>query len=177
MLALSCICVCACVCTLVLSHVHLFYDPMDYSPPDSSVHGISQARILEWVAISFSSGSSWPRDRTLVYPALAGGFFTAAATWKRNLFHVFEMFDFPSQNFAQQGNGSPWNPTEIWGRSTHSSVNACSRAAASLNSSKKHQNFLFCVLSVPCVYMKVLAPDYCLCLIWAFYSQNPACWL
>ena len=33
-------------------------DPMDCSPPESSVHGISQARILEWVAISFSRGSS-----------------------------------------------------------------------------------------------------------------------
>ena len=39
-------------------------DPMDYSSPGSSVHGISQARILEWVAISFSRGSSWPRDGT-----------------------------------------------------------------------------------------------------------------
>ena len=36
-------------------------DPMDYSPPGSSIHGILQARILEWVAISFSRGSSWPR--------------------------------------------------------------------------------------------------------------------
>ena len=35
---------------------------MDYSPLGSSVHGISQARILEWVAISFSRRSSWPRD-------------------------------------------------------------------------------------------------------------------
>ena len=34
---------------------------MDYSLPDSSIHGISQAIILEWVAISFSRGSSWPR--------------------------------------------------------------------------------------------------------------------
>jgi len=39
-------------------------DLMDYSPPSSSVHGIFQARILEWVAISFSRGSSWPRDQT-----------------------------------------------------------------------------------------------------------------
>ena len=37
-------------------------DPMDCSPSDSSVHGILQAIILEWVAISFSRGSSWPRD-------------------------------------------------------------------------------------------------------------------
>ena len=41
-------------------------DPMDYSPPSSSVHRILQAGPLEWVAISFSRGSSWPRDRTQV---------------------------------------------------------------------------------------------------------------
>ena len=40
--------------------------PMDCIPPGSSVHGIFQARILEWVAIPFSRGSSWPRDRTWV---------------------------------------------------------------------------------------------------------------
>ena len=41
-------------------------DPMDCSLPDSSVHGIFQARILEWVAISFSRGSSQPRNRIRV---------------------------------------------------------------------------------------------------------------
>ena len=41
-------------------------DPMDRSPPGFSVHGILQARILEWVAVSFSRGSSRPRDRTWV---------------------------------------------------------------------------------------------------------------
>ena len=44
----------------------LFCDPMDYCPPGSSVHGIFQARILEWVAISFSRGSLWPRYQTCV---------------------------------------------------------------------------------------------------------------
>ena len=43
-------------CCLVISHFQLFCDPMDGSPPGSSVHGISQARMLEWVAISFSPG-------------------------------------------------------------------------------------------------------------------------
>ena len=38
-------------------------DPMDCRPSGSSVHGISQARILEWVAMSFSRGSSQPRDQ------------------------------------------------------------------------------------------------------------------
>ena len=41
-------------------------DPMDCSLPDSSIHGIFQARILEWVAISFSRRSSWSRDWTQV---------------------------------------------------------------------------------------------------------------
>ena len=50
-------------------------DPMDCKLPGSSVHGISQARILEWVAISFSEGSSWPRHRTPV-SFIAGRFFT-----------------------------------------------------------------------------------------------------
>ena len=41
-------------------------DPMDYSLPGSSVHRILQARVLEWVAIPFSRGSSQPGDRTPV---------------------------------------------------------------------------------------------------------------
>ena len=53
-----------CVCAQTLSHVRLFCDPMDCSPPGSAVCGIFQARILEWVAISSSRGSSWPRDQT-----------------------------------------------------------------------------------------------------------------
>ena len=40
---------------------------MDCSPPSPSVHGISQAKILKWVVISFSRGSSWPRDQTHVF--------------------------------------------------------------------------------------------------------------
>ena len=52
---------------------------MDSSPPGSSVCGILQARILEWVAISFSRDSSQPRDRTQV-PCVAGRFFTIWAT-------------------------------------------------------------------------------------------------
>ena len=50
-------------------------DPMYCSLPGFSLHGIIPARILEWVAVSFSRGSSRPRDQTAV-PALAGRFFT-----------------------------------------------------------------------------------------------------
>ena len=56
---------------------------MDCSLPGSSVHGILQARILEWVSMSSSRGSSRPRDQrdqtaSLTSPALAGGFFTTS---------------------------------------------------------------------------------------------------
>ena len=42
------------------------WDPMDCSPPGSSVHGILQARVLEWIAMPFSRGASWPRDWTCI---------------------------------------------------------------------------------------------------------------
>ena len=51
---------------LLLSRVQLFCNLMDCSPQGSSVHGVLQARILECVAIPFSKGSSWTRDRTHV---------------------------------------------------------------------------------------------------------------
>ena len=54
-------------------------DPMDCNPPGSSVHGIFQAKILEWVAISFSRESSWPRDWTRV-SRVVGKCFTIWAT-------------------------------------------------------------------------------------------------
>ena len=79
------VCVCVCVCVteslccisetntfdvnqlLLLFHHQVLCDscdPMDCSPPGSSVHGALQARILDWVAISVSKGSSQPRDQT-----------------------------------------------------------------------------------------------------------------
>ena len=53
------------VCGFITKLCLTLCDPMD-CPPGSSVHGISQARILEWAAISFSRGSSQPRDQTCV---------------------------------------------------------------------------------------------------------------
>ena len=60
----------------VLSHpvVSDSVRPVDCSPPGSSVHGILRARVPEWVTVSFSRGSSWPRDRTR---DSCTGFFTA----------------------------------------------------------------------------------------------------
>ena len=62
-----------------VSRVWLYCDPMDCSLPDSSVHGIFQARVLEWFAISFSRGSSQPRDWTQVC-RIAGKHFTIWAS-------------------------------------------------------------------------------------------------
>ena len=53
-------------CCLLAQSCRTLYDPMNYNPPGSSVHGIPQARILEWVAVSLSRGSSLPRDQTRV---------------------------------------------------------------------------------------------------------------
>ena len=61
------------VCAHLLSCVWLFCNPMDCSLPGYSVHGIFQARIVEWVAISFSRGSSWPRDRTHISSVSCAG--------------------------------------------------------------------------------------------------------
>ena len=87
------------VCVCVLSHSWL-WEPMDCSPPVSSNHAIFQARILEWVAISYSRGSSQPRDQilSLKSPALAGGFFTTVPSGKLPYLvgmSVFSTLSFP----------------------------------------------------------------------------------
>ena len=74
--------------------VWLFCDPMDCSPPGSSVHGISQARIPEWVSIFFSRGSSWHRDWSSISYAscIAGGFFTAEPPGKFIKYMTFAIY-------------------------------------------------------------------------------------
>ena len=72
------------VCMRVCSVISDPCNPMGCSPPGSFVHGISQERISEWIAISYSKRSSWPRIKpaSLESPALAGAFFTHSATWE-----------------------------------------------------------------------------------------------
>ena len=71
-------------CVLVTQLCPTLCNPTDHSLPGSSVHGILQARILEWVAIPFSRGSSWPRDQTWV-SRIAGRFFTVLKISNKNL--------------------------------------------------------------------------------------------
>ena len=61
--------------------------PHEQSPPDSSDHGILQARVLEWIAISFSKGSSSPMDQTKV-SRVAGRFFMVWATGAELYYHM-----------------------------------------------------------------------------------------
>ena len=77
-------------------------DPVDCSPPGSSVHGIFPARLLQWVAISSSRGSSQPRDGTLIsYVSCIGGkFFTTSVMWEAPSYslrctncHINQMFE------------------------------------------------------------------------------------
>ena len=60
-------------CCFISESCPTLCDPVDCSPPGSSVHGISQARILVWVAISSSRGSFRSRDRTLVFYVFCAG--------------------------------------------------------------------------------------------------------
>ena len=82
----------------MLSHVSRarLCDHMDCNLPGSSVHGILQARRLEWVAMPSSRGASLPRDRTasLPSPALAGRFFTTGATLEAFMLEYHVLFAF-----------------------------------------------------------------------------------
>ena len=100
-----CVCVCVCVCVSVAQSCPTLCDPMNCSPPVSSVHGILQARILEWVATPFFMGSSPTRDWTWV-SCIAGRFFSI---WATNLF-ISELlslsqspFRFPQQILISNG--------------------------------------------------------------------------
>ena len=76
------------VCVLVAQSCLTLCDPMDHCPWGSSVHGIFQARILEWVVISFSRGSPQPRDWTQV-SCIADRLFTFWATRENSRFYLF----------------------------------------------------------------------------------------
>ena len=79
---------CRRVCAKLLQSCLTLFNPMDCSLPGSSVHGISQARILEWVAVPSSRGSSRPRDPSRIsYVSCIGSwFFTLSAAWEAPVF-------------------------------------------------------------------------------------------
>ena len=85
----------------LLSHVRLFVTPMDYT-----VHGILQARMLEWVAMPFSRGSSQPRNWTQV-SHIAGGFFTSWAARKPTKCSMSSLMWLPiAESYARSTSGT-----------------------------------------------------------------------
>ena len=88
--------------------------PMDCSPPGSSVHGILQARILEWVAISFSRASSWPRVQTRVSHT-AGRFFTFWATREAPV-RIVHMYKYAWALYTWASFCVPMWPFVSWGK-------------------------------------------------------------
>ena len=74
-------------------------DPMDCSLPGSSVHGVLQARILEWVALQGNLCNPGIKRTSLTSSAVAGGFFTTSTTW--DVLLVVAMF------YNGEGNGTP----------------------------------------------------------------------
>ena len=101
---------CECVCVLVAESHSTLWDPMECSPSGPSVHGILQARILQWVAMSSSRGSSQPRDWIRV-SSTASRFFTIWATWEAHSdewMASITLEDFPYFDGLILFRGLPW---------------------------------------------------------------------
>ena len=80
-----------CVCAKSLQLCLILCNPMNCSPSGFSVHEILQTRVLDWVAMLSSGGSSQPRiePASLMSPSLAKGFFTTNATCEAPMLHIF----------------------------------------------------------------------------------------
>ena len=123
-------------------------DPVDCSPPGSSVHGTLQARILEWIAIPFSRGSSWPRDQTWV-SCIADGFFTIWAT--RGAQEIVK--DRGACRDAVHGVAEgTWLST--WTTTTQSPTSQCKKATCDC-----HQKTRLILLCTWLFFIKVLLPN------------------
>ena len=88
-------------CCCLVAKLHLTFEtPMEYSPPGSTIHGIFQARISEWVAISFSRGPSW-QGIDAESSELAGGFITNEPKRKPTYlnYYLFTNWKFVSSDY------------------------------------------------------------------------------
>ena len=99
-----CVCVCMCVHAKSLQLSLTLCDPMDCSPPGSSVHGLLQARILGWVAMPSSRGSSRPRHQTCIsYVSCIGRRVTTSATCKVRLYIYIYIYTYSPPGSSVQG--------------------------------------------------------------------------
>ena len=94
-----------CVCAKSLRSCPNLCNPMDWSPPGFSVHGILQAGILD--GVSLLQGSSWHRDQShnFCLPALKGRFFTSSAIWEAPILHA--TVHFPQHHLSKRLSFSP----------------------------------------------------------------------
>ena len=103
-----CVCMCMCVCVCVCSIVFWLCDPRGCLPPGSSVHGILQARILQWVDIPFHRCSSQPRDQTWI-SCIVSRFFTIWATREVPGVSEKSLLSLSSEPLpGNHSNGLPW---------------------------------------------------------------------
>ena len=123
----------------LLSRIRLC-DTMDCSLPGSSVHGIFQPRVLEWVALSFSRGSSRPRDRSRV-SHIVGRHFTVWATR--------QIQDFPG---VQKVPSRPWRSNQYPKRKERNGKGMLGRQKQGHN----HNMVTLSLWASPCVYPHVL---------------------
>ena len=98
-------------------------DPMHCSPPGSSVYGIVQSRILDWIAIPFSRGSSWPRDRTCISWAscMVGGFFTFWVTGEVQEVAGWSLIELAWLQLGPPSHQVPW----AWNKTPRGGKNWC----------------------------------------------------
>ena len=97
-----------CCAVLLAQSCLTLCNPVDCSLPGASVPGILQGRILEWVAVSFSRGSSWPRDWTCI-SCISGRFFTSWANSQAHFIHSSVCILYIAVYICQSFNSSrPW---------------------------------------------------------------------
>ena len=111
-----------CACMLSLQSCLTLCDPVDYSPPGSSVHGIFQARILEWVSMSSSRGSSRPRDQAHIscVSYTAGRVFTAEPSGKPRYTHSWTATHTQSHRHTTVTHSHEHHPIPVcWCEHTH----------------------------------------------------------
>ena len=104
---------CYCCCCLVAELCPTLCDPVACSLPGSSVHGISQAGILEWVAVPFFMGSSWPRSWTSV-PCIGRRILYHWVTWEAQRISCLCLKAHWSTLLSSPPQISPWPEPELW---------------------------------------------------------------
>ena len=129
----------ACMSAKLLQSRLTLWDPMDCSLQAPLSMGIFQARILGWVAMPFSSGSSQPRDRTQV-SCITGGFFTVWVT--------IEVSQFPSPQLSNTLLSKNWLPETVTVMEEHPSYNEWQLSFITSPSQRSFSHFTKAVLCI-----------------------------